>query len=94
MITIVAKNIVKKDKLDEFKKLAAELTEGSIKEEGCISYVLHEDINNPCILTFIENWTDQKAIAIHNATTHFTTIAPQFSGLVEEAMQINLYKAL
>lgn len=93
MIIIVAKNVVKKDSIDEFKKLAAELVEGSRKEEGCISYALYEDINNPNILTFIENWADQKAIDIHNATKHFTTIVPKLSGLVEE-MQINLYKAL
>jgi len=94
MIIIVAKNIIKEGMSDEFKRLTKELIVESRKEEGCISYVLHEDINNPCILTFIESWTDQKAIDFHNTTKHFTTIVPKLSAIAKEASQVNLYKAL
>lgn len=41
MIVIVAKSTIKKEYLDEYKKIVRELVEKSQKEDGNISYVLH-----------------------------------------------------
>ena len=90
MITIIAKNFVKEDKLEEFKALARELVVESKKEKGCISYELHEDINNKNILTFIEMWKDREAIDFHNSSAHYTRIVPKFAELREKS-EVNLY---
>ena len=45
MLKIISKNVVKEGKVDKFKNLAKELVNESLKEEGCISYSLNEDIN-------------------------------------------------
>lgn len=91
MITIVAKCIIKKDKVEEFKKLAEELVKESKKEAGCISYDLFEDIKKPNVLTFIEEWKDMDAIEEHNNTAHFTSIVPKFDELREDST-VNLYQ--
>jgi quinol monooxygenase YgiN len=91
MITIVAKCIIKKDKIEEFKKLAEELVKESKNEAGCISYGLFEDIKEATVLTFIEEWKDMDAIEEHNNTAHFTSIVPKFDELRENS-DVNLYK--
>lgn len=40
MLTVVAKSIVKKDKIEEFKKYADKIIEETRKEEGNISYYM------------------------------------------------------
>ncbi len=94
MITIVAKNLIKQEKIEEFKSLAEKLINESRKEKGNVSYNLYQDANNSKILSFIEEWESQDAINIHNKSIHFTTIVPQFAELKESQPEINLYKKL
>ena len=90
MITIVAKNVIKEGKLEEFKALAKEHVEKSRKEAGCIAFNLNEDINNKNVLTFIEEWENKEAIELHNKSAHFTTIIPKLGELREQS-EVNLY---
>lgn len=94
MIVIVAKNFVRKDKVEEFKELAKPLIAASRAEEGCVSYSLFEDIHDPGILTFIEEWESPEAIQIHNNSEHFTSIVPKLGGLTEKPSDVNLYSAV
>lgn len=94
MIKVVAKNIVKKDKVEEFIAITKELVEESRKEGGCIAYNLYQDINNSNILTFIEEWKDLKSVRLHNESNHFTTIIPKISDLLEVESEVNLYKRI
>mgnify|MGYP000827997105 FL=1 len=62
MIKITAKSIVKAGAREEFIATARELVENSRAEAGNVSYHLYEDIDDPNILTFIEEWKDQAAV--------------------------------
>lgn len=94
MITIVAKSIVKKGKLEAFKKLTDEMIKESRKEKGCISYCLYQDITNDHILTFIEEWEDMEAVERHNASEHFNKIVPKMKELREPSSEVTLYKKI
>jgi quinol monooxygenase YgiN len=94
MITIVAKNLIKQGKVQEFKILAEKLINESRKESGNIAYNLYEDSNNSNILTFIEEWESEEAIKLHNNSKHFTSIVPKFSDLKEKQSEVNLYKMI
>ena len=91
MIKIVAKMLVKPDKVDEFKTIAAELVRKSRAEAGNIYYTLNESTSDPRCLAFIECWKDQDAIAAHNATEHFQTILPRLSVLCEKGQPADLF---
>lgn len=91
MITIIAKRYVKADKIEEFKTLACDLVAASQNEDGCISYGLYQDMQNPQILTFIEIWRNQAAIDAHNSSSHFNDIVPQMAHLLEEKAPVELY---
>ena len=94
MITIVAKNLIKQGKTEEFKVLAERLINESRKESGCISYNLYEDSINGNVLTFIEVWENKEAITLHNSSEHFTSIVPKFGDLKDGQSEINLYKLI
>jgi len=93
MISVVAKNIVKNNKTEEFKSLAKELIGETLKEEGCIEYSIYEDSEKNNILTFIEKWENMEVLKAHFETPHFKKIVPQFQELTE-GRDINIYKEI
>ena len=92
MIRIVAQSVIKDDKREDYIQLAKELIEKSKQEQGCISYGLFQDINDPSIITFIEDWQDQKSIELHRNSEHFKRIVPLFADLRVSKGEVNLYK--
>ena len=52
------------------------------KEEGNISYDMHQNIKEPLKYTFLEVWKDQDSIDKHNASTHFQTFVAAIKGKI------------
>ncbi|HWQ78988.1 MAG TPA: putative quinol monooxygenase [Anaerovoracaceae bacterium] len=93
MIKVVAKHIVKKEKVEEFITLAAKLEEATNKnDEGCIHYALYQDVNNPQTLTFIEEWESKEALKKHMDAPHFQEVFPLLGALLESEPDIGIYK--
>ncbi|SHJ19838.1 Quinol monooxygenase YgiN [Lutispora thermophila DSM 19022] len=91
MIKVVSKHYVKENKIQEFVENAARMVEATRKEEGCISYGLFQDDNDPKILTFIEEWESKEALEKHKTTEHFTNIVPILKKLDEKPGELNIY---
>ena len=47
MIKIVAKKLVKEDRVEDFKKIVRELVEKSLAEEGNVFYSINVSTKNP-----------------------------------------------
>ncbi|HEY5587116.1 MAG TPA: putative quinol monooxygenase [Ruminiclostridium sp.] len=94
MLKIVARFIIKEDRIEEFIKYATELVTESRKEEGCVSYELLQDVNNCTVLTFIEEWKDKEAHMIHEKTNHFQGISSKFGELQQKKVDVNFYNKL
>lgn len=94
MIKVVAKSVIKKECLEKYNSLVTKLIEETRKEKGNISYELYQDINNPCILTFIEEWSDEESLNLHLQSIHFTTIVPKLDLLRENESEINIYRLI
>jgi quinol monooxygenase YgiN len=91
MIKIVAKGILKPGVKEEYIRIARELVTETRKEKGCIAYSIYEDVNDPSILTMLEEWTDEEAIKQHNNSEHVLRIVPNLREL-RESVEINLYR--
>jgi quinol monooxygenase YgiN len=92
MIKVVAKCKLKPGVVvDEYLVQARELVAETRKEEGCITYALHQDINDPSIVTMLEEWVDEEALNQHNKTEHVKRIVPGLREL-RESTEINIYK--
>ncbi|MGL4993720.1 MAG: putative quinol monooxygenase [Bacteroidales bacterium] len=86
MIRVVVKILAHKDKLVELTELLSRLEMESRKEKGCVSYTLYCRSSEPERLFIYEEWESAEALERHEATKHFTEIAPQLSGLTEETL--------
>lgn len=71
MIRVVAKVLVKQDKLDEFVSAGKALVAASQQDSGNIEYTLNVSAENPLQYAIIENWQDQESLAAHMKQPHF-----------------------
>jgi quinol monooxygenase YgiN len=91
-IRVVAKSYVKPEKIQEFIVLCKRLIEESVKEEGCIDYGLYQELDNPGILTMLEEWRDKSNLDKHLNSNHFKELVPLLSEFLEKETEINMYK--
>jgi quinol monooxygenase YgiN len=77
--------------IEEYLEIAREVVLETRKEKGCIMYTLHEDINDPSILTTLEEWEDEESIHQHNKSEHVLRMVPELRKF-RESTEINLYK--
>ena len=94
MINILATFVVPAGNKDAFVKLAKEIVEETLKENGNIAYELVQGIDDPTQFTFIEKWRDQAAIDAHMASPHFTALIPEMIKLGSVPPTITLLKAV
>ncbi|MGG3467385.1 putative quinol monooxygenase [Neobacillus pocheonensis] len=73
--------------------IAREVISETKKEKGGITYSLHQDINDPTILTMLEEWEDEDALNQHNKSEHVLKIVPELRKL-RESTEINLYREI
>ncbi|MBN1333626.1 MAG: antibiotic biosynthesis monooxygenase [Synergistales bacterium] len=91
MIQVVAKALVKEEKIGEYKEVAYTLIEMTRKEKGCISYELFQDRDDPRIMTFIERWQDMESLEEHFQAEHFKSLVPQLKDL-RQSSELNIYE--
>jgi quinol monooxygenase YgiN len=92
MIKVVAKCKLKPDvNVEDYIRDARELVAETRKEEGCITYALHQDINDPSIITMLEEWVDEEALNQHNKSEHVKRIVPKLRKL-RESTEVNIYR--
>jgi quinol monooxygenase YgiN len=48
------------------------MTEETLKEPGCLQYVVHQSRDNPRCFAFYEQYKDEAALDFHWSTPHFS----------------------
>lgn len=94
VVRVVAKNYVKKDKVDEVIELCKELVQLTREEEGCIKYEMFQDEQDPCILTMIEEWESRDHLNSHFEADHFKRIVPMLGEFHEKETEVNIYNKI
>ena len=67
----------------EFIEIAKELVASSQNDAGCIAYDLFESSTRPGVPMICETWTDDAALAAHEAAPHFVNLVPKMNGLAQ-----------
>ncbi|MEG2018427.1 MAG: putative quinol monooxygenase [Clostridium sp.] len=93
MVKVVAKCTVKAECIDEYIKISKELVEETQKEEGCIFYSLHQDVNDKSVFACIETWESQEALDAHLQSAHIKRIVPKLRQM-RISSEMNVYKDL
>ncbi|MBI4852745.1 MAG: antibiotic biosynthesis monooxygenase [Acidobacteria bacterium] len=93
-IHIVARIVAQSDKVEQVKEILLGLVDLTRKEEGCVSYQLLENKNDPTDFTFVEVWASQQAINAHFATSYVQNALAKVPSLVAKAPDIQYYSLL
>jgi quinol monooxygenase YgiN len=89
-IAVVARFKAIKGMDQKLKELLLTLIEPSRSDEGCISYELHQAINDPAVFIFYEIWQSKEYLDKHSATSHVQHFRSQAKDLFAEPPQLTL----
>jgi quinol monooxygenase YgiN len=64
-LTVVAVLTAQSDSIDTVRAGLLKLTEAAQTEDGCISYVLNQDVSTPARFVTVEKWASQEALDAH-----------------------------
>jgi quinol monooxygenase YgiN len=93
MILVVGRIVVQEDRLDDALASCLEHVERSRAEPGCISHDVHQDVENPRRVVFVERWTDSAALARHFAVPASGAFVRTIAELAAETPSIAIYEA-
>jgi len=91
-IRVVAKHIVKDGSKGGLVAILEELVQKTRLENGNISYSLYESLDDPNVVTMLEEWESKEALDAHIKTEHFTRIIPQTDEFLAAPVAIDSYE--
>lgn len=74
-VTVIAGVFAKPGMEDEVRQMLLGLLEPSRKDDGCISYHLHEEPEQPGRFWFLEVWASKEQLEAHLAQPHLVGFA-------------------
>lgn len=92
-LKIVATITVKSDNKEEVLVALQNVVNATRKEEGNVSYDLHQNITNPLEYTILEVWKSQEAIDLHNASAHFDEFKKAIGEKIE-GLKVDIIKQI
>jgi quinol monooxygenase YgiN len=90
-IRVVARVNVRPDKLDETLQAFESLVAATRAEDGCITYDVMRNVEDPHDIAFVEEWASAEALDAHFATEHFQAIAARSGELLTAPPDIRRY---
>ncbi len=93
-ILVVATLKIQDGKVDDAIAQLTPLVEATHQEEGCLSYVLHRDVNDPSTLVFVERWESQEALTTHMQQPHMLKLLELAGTMLAEPPQITVCEPL
>jgi len=70
MIYVIATMTIKPGSLPVLLPAIKAVTEATAKEDGFISYDLHQNVLKPETLVFVEKWASREALTAHSQQPH------------------------
>lgn len=92
-LKIVAKIIALPEFRQDILSSIKSLEKASRGEDGNISYIAHQDIQNQNKFVILEVWKSQSAIDFHNNTPHFEAFKQEISGKIG-TLEIDVMKEI
>ncbi len=94
MLNVIAKVTAQIEQTETVKTALKAVLEPVRKEEGCLSYDLHQDIKDKNIFFFYESWDTLHHLEEHRMTSHMVELGHQIKDLLEKHMEVNLMDKL
>ncbi len=92
MIIVTGSVTANRDALPEVLRLAAEHVHRSRLEPGCLLHSVHQDVENPNRVVFLEHWLDRDSLRVHFAVTESREFTKTLRSLASEST-LEIYEA-
>ena len=93
MILVIGNVIIQNGRLPEAIALSQEHVARSRTEPGCKAHAVHQDTENPNRLVFVEQWSDQAALAEHFNVPAARAFVRALSALATAPPSMSIYEA-
>lgn len=93
MIIVTGSVHARSDTLDEVLRLAIEHVRRSRTELGCLLHSVHQDVEDPFHVVFLEHWTDHHALLAHFEVPESRTFARAMRDLAVVDPVIEIHEA-
>ena len=93
-ISVVAKDHIVAEHKEKVIEILKEMVMLTRKENGCVSYALHEVPDDPGMLVFVETWESKEALEAHMNSEHFTRIMPSLQEYKTAPPDIEIFNVL
>lgn len=74
--------------LTDVNSLLGKMVEQTRNEEACVSYDLHQSIDDENVFVFYEIWADQQGLDEHNRSSHMIEFIEKISNKLQEKVQV------
>jgi len=89
-LTVIAKFVAKPGKEEILKKELLARIEPTRAEDGCIVYDLHQDVDNPAVLVFLESWKSREDLEQHLQMPYLQSLLGMVDEICAEPPEIRL----
>jgi len=93
MILVTGSVVAKEGCLAEAIALSLEHVRRSRLEGGCLSHAVHQDVENPQRLVFVEEWADQAALGAHFAVPASRAFGKALAALAAQPPEMTVFEA-
>jgi quinol monooxygenase YgiN len=93
MIIVTGSVQARADSLDEVLAVSLEHVRRSRTEPGCLVHSVHQDVEDPLKVVFLEHWKDREALAAHFEVPASLAFVTAITGLAAEPPVLNVYEA-
>jgi quinol monooxygenase YgiN len=93
-VTVTALVKAQRGKESQVRQALLSLISPSRGDAGCLSYDLHQTMDNPTAFLFYENWASKELLDAHLQTPHVQGAMAKMRELVAEPPQITLWEKI
>ena len=93
MIIVTGSVMSRPESLDEVLRLSVEHVRRSRLEPGCLSHGVHQDVEDPNHVVFVEQWADLDALRTHFGVTESLDFVTALASLTGEPAQMCIWAA-
>jgi quinol monooxygenase YgiN len=93
MIIVTGSVRARPDTLDEVLTASLEHVRRSRTEPGCLLHSVHQNVEDPSVVVFLEHWEDRDALATHFAQRGSLAFVTTLNSLAAERPTMAIYEA-
>lgn len=93
MIIVTGSVHARPDKLDEVLAASLDHVHRSRTEPGCLLHSVHQSVEDPTVVVFLEHWEDQAALTAHFGQPGSTAFVKAVGALALDRPTIEIYEA-